>query len=171
MNTAGGFRELFAPGARFADPANESTEDIRGIQHQTRDLFPDWRQEITSMRGGDGWAVFEWIGRATFVHTGTPIAMHGATIIEVDDDGLITSWRDYLDRKEPEDQIRRAAKEQHLTRCRAARLTMPCPSPVAPPPARADSPPELVRAHLAELPEGDRLLILDNASRQPVADI
>jgi len=39
------------------------------------------------MRGGDDWAVFEWIGRATF--NGTPITMHGASIIELDGDGLI----------------------------------------------------------------------------------
>ena len=38
--------------------------------------------------------------------------MHGATIVELDDDGLITSWRDYLDRKEPEDQIRTAMKAE-----------------------------------------------------------
>jgi hypothetical protein len=31
---------------------------------------------------------------------------------ELDDDGLITSWRDYLDRKEPEDQIRKAMKAE-----------------------------------------------------------
>jgi hypothetical protein len=36
--------------------------------------------------------------------------MHGATIIEVDDAGLVTSWRDYLDRKEPEEQIRAAVR-------------------------------------------------------------
>jgi hypothetical protein len=34
--------------------------------------------------------------------------MHGATVVEVDDAGRVTSWRDYLDRKEPEDQIRAA---------------------------------------------------------------
>jgi hypothetical protein len=38
--------------------------------------------------------------------------MHGATIVEVDADGLVTSWRDYLDRKEPENQIRRAVQEE-----------------------------------------------------------
>jgi hypothetical protein len=36
--------------------------------------------------------------------------MHGATIIEVDGTGLVTRWRDYLDRKEPEEQLRAAAK-------------------------------------------------------------
>jgi hypothetical protein len=110
MRGGTGFRDLFAPGARFADPANAPTEDLRDIQQQTRKVFPDWHQEITSIRGGDDWAVFEWIGRGTF--NSTPITMHGATIIELDGDGRITSWRDYLDRKEPEDQIRKAMKAQ-----------------------------------------------------------
>ena len=116
MKTKGGFRELFAPGARFADPANPPTDDLQDIQRQTRAVMPDWRQEITSIRGGDDWACFEWTGYATY-HArnggpgdGTAIEMHGATIIEVNDDGLITSWRDYLDRKEPEDQIRAALR-------------------------------------------------------------
>ena len=107
MRTPGGWRELFAPGARFADPANAATDDLRDIQRQTRDVFPDWHQEVTSIRGGDDWAVFEWVGHATF--RGVPVTMHGATIIEIDAGGLITSWRDYLDRKEPEDQIRRSS--------------------------------------------------------------
>jgi hypothetical protein len=117
--TPGGFRELFAAGARFADPANASTDDIAGIQRQTRAVMPDWRQDITSIRGGEDWAVFEWIGHATY-HApggegpghGAAITMHGATIIEVDETGLITSWRDYLDRKEPEQQIKAAIKQQ-----------------------------------------------------------
>lgn len=119
MRSRGGFLALFAPGARFADPANAPTDDLRDIQHQTRKVMPDWRQEITSIRGGDDWAFFEWIGYATY-HApsgdgpghGTSITMHGATVIEVDGDGRITSWRDYLDRKEPEDQIRRAVKAE-----------------------------------------------------------
>jgi len=111
----GDWKGLFAPGATFADPATPDTGDLRSVSRQTRDLFPDWTQEITRIRGGDDWAVFEWIGRATYSPrdggpgAGTSITMHGATIVEVDADGLVTSWRDYLDRKEPEDQIRRAA--------------------------------------------------------------
>jgi limonene-1,2-epoxide hydrolase len=31
--------------------------------------------------------------------------MHGATVIEVDGDGKILSWRDYLDTNEPIQQI------------------------------------------------------------------
>ena len=38
---------------------------------------------------------------------GTPIEMHGASIVEVDADGLVTKWTDYLDRKEPEVQLPR----------------------------------------------------------------
>jgi hypothetical protein len=117
MRTGGRFRELFAPGARFADPANAPTEDLRDIQLQTKAVMPDWHQDVTSIRGGDDWAVFEWVGYATYAAAGgngpgngTPITMHGATIIEVDDEGLITSWRDYLDRKEPEQQIKVAVR-------------------------------------------------------------
>ena len=107
----GDWQKLFAPGAVFSDPNTPSTGDVRAIARDTRAIFPDWTQEITSIRGGDDWAVFEWIGRATYVGEpgkGARIEMHGATIVELDADGLITSWRDYLDRKEPEQQIRAA---------------------------------------------------------------
>jgi len=33
------------------------------------------------------------------------VTIHGATIVEVDVQGRVTAWRDYLDRKEPEEQI------------------------------------------------------------------
>jgi hypothetical protein len=109
----GDWKGLFAPGARFSDPNTPDTDDLRRISRETRDIFPDWTQEITWIRGGDDWAVFEWIGRATYTGepgNGTRITMHGATVVEVDGDGLVTSWRDYLDRKEPEEQIRAAVK-------------------------------------------------------------
>ena len=110
MEAKGDWKGLFAPRATFADPANPATDDLRSISRQTRAVFPDWTQEITSIRGGDDWAVFEWIGRATY--KGAPVEMHGATIVEVDADGLVTHWRDYLDRKEPEEQIRRHFEAQ-----------------------------------------------------------
>jgi SnoaL-like domain len=110
MTGAGDWKGLFAPEATFGDPHTPSTKDLRGVARHTRKIFPDWRQEITRIRGGDGWAVFEWIGRGTFTMQdtpgdGTPVTMHGATIVEVNADGLVTHWRDYLDRKEPEEQI------------------------------------------------------------------
>ena len=113
----GDWKGLFAPGATFTDPATDGTTDLRTISRDTRHVFPDWTQEITSIRGGDDWAVFEWIGRATYCGgegdepgSGARIEMRGATIVEVDADGLVTRWRDYLDRKEPEQQIRRYIK-------------------------------------------------------------
>ena len=113
----GSWRDLFASEATFGDPATPTTSDLRAVQRGTARIFPDWRQEITSIRGGDDWAVFEWIGRATYTGrgpddpaAGVAVEMHGATIVEVDGSGLVTSWRDYLDRKEPEDQLRAAAK-------------------------------------------------------------
>ena len=111
------WRDLFAPDAVFGDPNTPSTTDLRAVQRGTAEIFPDWRQEITTIRGAGNWAVFEWIGRATYSGrgpddpvSGTPIEMHGATIVEVDADGLVTKWTDYLDRKEPEVQLRAAAK-------------------------------------------------------------
>ena len=106
----GDWRGLFAPEATFGDPHTKSTRDLRSISRQTRDIFPDWTPEITRLRGGDRWAVFEWIGRGTFSMADAPgagarVTIHGATIIEIDEKGLVTSWRDYLDRKEPVEQI------------------------------------------------------------------
>jgi hypothetical protein len=107
------WKSLFASGATFSDPATTTpTADLSTISRDTRKIFPDWSQEITSIRGGDNWAVFEWVGRATYTTrdggpgSGARVEIHGATIVEVDEEGLVTSWRDYLDRKEPEDQIR-----------------------------------------------------------------
>ena len=119
MAERGDWQGLFAPDATFGDPQTPSTKDLRAVARQTRTIFPDWRQEITSIRGGERWAVFEWIGRGTFrmpgtPGDGTPVTIHGATIVEVNAQGLVTSWRDYLDRKEPEEQILRAAeRSQH----------------------------------------------------------
>ncbi len=112
----GDWKGLFAPGATFADPATtDPTSDLGSISRETRQVFPDWTQEITAIRGGERWAFFEWTGRATYTSPGSPgdgarIEMHGATVIEVDEDGLVTRWRDYLDRREPDEQIRAAAR-------------------------------------------------------------
>jgi hypothetical protein len=108
------WRDLFAPGATFGDPSTASTTELRSVQRGTARIFPDWRQQITTIRGGTDWAVFEWIGRGTYAGRspddpaiGASVEMHGATIVELNADGLVTTWRDYLDRKEPEDQLRR----------------------------------------------------------------
>lgn len=102
------FAALFAEGGRFCDPVTPWTTDVRKVATDTDAIFPDWSQRIDRIRGGDDWAVFEWTGTATFkadVGPGVPISMQGATVVEVDGDGKVTSWRDYLDTNEPTQQI------------------------------------------------------------------
>ncbi len=106
---ADAFAALFAPGGRFCDPVTPWTTDVRKVADDTEKIFPDWRQQIDDIRGGHDWAVFEWTGTGTFPKQngqGIPIVMYGATVISVDADGLVTSWRDYLDTNEPLAQIK-----------------------------------------------------------------
>ena len=76
---------------------------MQAVADQTYRVFPDWRQQIERIRGGDDWAVFEWSGSGTYRGPGAedgpgfPVRIEGATIVEVNDDGLITAWRDFPD--------------------------------------------------------------------------
>ena len=83
------------------------TRSCRGGRGRT--IFPDWHQRVDRIRGGADWAVFEWTGTATFhageEKAGIAIQMTGATVIDVDADGKVTAWRDYLDTNEPTQQI------------------------------------------------------------------
>jgi limonene-1,2-epoxide hydrolase len=102
------FEALFASGGVFCDPVTPWTTDVRKVANDTDQIFPDWKQKVDRIRGGDDWAVFEWTGTATFPvdgSAGVPIAMEGATIISVDGEGKVTSWRDYLDTNQPISQI------------------------------------------------------------------
>jgi limonene-1,2-epoxide hydrolase len=102
------FAALFAEGGRFCDPVTPWTTDVRKVATDTDAIFPDWAQRVDRIRGGEDWAVFEWTGTATFKTgngPGIPVAMQGATVVEVDADGKVTSWRDYLDTNEPTQQI------------------------------------------------------------------
>jgi limonene-1,2-epoxide hydrolase len=103
------FAALFAPEGVFRDPVTPWTTDVRKVATDTDTMFPDWNQTVDTIRGGDDWAVFEWTGTATFTvegSAGIPIRMEGATLITVDDDGKVTSWRDYLDTNEPMQQMK-----------------------------------------------------------------
>jgi len=102
------FAALFAPGGVFCDPVTPWTTDVRKVADDTSHIFPDWKQRIDDIRGGEDWAFFEWTGTGTFAvagGTGIPIVMSGATVIKVDAEGKVTSWRDYLDTNEPMQQI------------------------------------------------------------------
>jgi limonene-1,2-epoxide hydrolase len=104
------FADLFAPGGRFRDPVTPWTTDLHKVARDTDAIFPDWSQTVDRIRGGRDWAVFEWTGTATFRGENgvqVPISMEGATVIEVDAQGKVTAWRDYLDTNEPTQQIQR----------------------------------------------------------------
>ena len=98
------FPSFFAAGALFSDPVNPPTTDIAGIEEMTNASFPDWTQEILWVHGDERSGAFEWIGRGTLGGT-VPIEIHGCTVIDVDDAGLVTRWRDYFDLKQIEDQV------------------------------------------------------------------
>ena len=109
------FAGLFAEGGTFCDPVTPWTTDVRAVAVQTEKIFPDWKSRVDRVLSGDGWAVFEWTGTGTF-HSGedgskgVPIVMQGATVVEVNSDGKVTRWRDYLDTNEPIQQIQAAQR-------------------------------------------------------------
>ena len=102
---------LFAEERAFRDPVTPWTPDIHGVHELTQSIFPDWTQRVDTIRGGDRWAVFEWTGWGTYkgpgaeASPGVPVVTEGATIIEVDEAGKVTRWRDYLDTNESIRQI------------------------------------------------------------------
>ena len=110
---ADAFAALFAPGGVFCDPVTPWTTDVRKAANDTGRIFPDWKQRIDEIRGGEDWAVFEWTGTGTFQvegGAGIPISMQGATVIAVDGGGKVISWRDYLDTNGPMQQIQAGLK-------------------------------------------------------------
>ncbi|HEX3793398.1 MAG TPA: nuclear transport factor 2 family protein [Acidimicrobiales bacterium] len=113
LDGADDFVALFAPEGVFRDPVTPWTTDVRKVADDTNALFPDWRQRVDGIRGGADWAVFEWTGTGTFQGSiPIPITMEGATVIAVDGDGLVLSWRDYLDTNEPTQQIQAGLHQQ-----------------------------------------------------------
>ena len=103
------FAALFAPGGAFCDPVTPWTTDVHKVARDTDAIFPDWKQRVDRIRGGDGLGRLR-VDRHRHLHDrrgqpGIPIRMKGATVIDVDADGKVTSWRDYLDTNEPTQQI------------------------------------------------------------------
>ncbi len=105
------FGVLFAPGGTFQDPNMAATTDIASAEASTLAFCPDWHQELASFHHGEDWAVFQWYGEGSFIGLpdgtaqGVTMAMEGMTIVSVDRNGRVTSWRDYLDRKETIDKV------------------------------------------------------------------
>ena len=102
------FAALFAPGGEFCDPVTPWTTDLHKVARDTDAIFPDWTQRVDRIRGGDGLGRLRVDGHRHLQRRrgpGIPITMQGATVIDVDADGKVTSWRDYLDTNEPTQQI------------------------------------------------------------------
>jgi len=102
------FAALFAPDGVFCDPVTPWTTNVRKVATDTDSIFPDWSQRVDRIRGGEDWAVFEWTGTGTVMTgdgPGIPVTLQGATVIDVNAEGKVTSWRDYLDTNEPMQQI------------------------------------------------------------------
>ena len=110
------FRDLFAPGGSFQDPNMAATTDIAAAEASTLAFCPDWHQELTSFGHGEDWAVFQWYGEGSFLGlpdgaaAGATMILEGMTMVSVDRGGRVTSWRDYLDRKEMIDQVKAAVR-------------------------------------------------------------
>ncbi len=100
----GDFPSFFAAGALFSDPVNPPTGDIAGIEEMTKASFPDWTQEISWVHGDEHGGAFEWIGRGTLGGI-IPVEIHGCTVVDLDDRGLVTRWRDYFDLKDIDAQV------------------------------------------------------------------
>ena len=108
------FTALFAVGGQFRDPVTPWTTDVRSVADHTKAIFPDWHAHVDTLRTGDGWAVMQWTGTGTFhadASRSAGVTMHGMTVVDVDDQGHVTQWRDYLDTAEPMQQIKAALAE------------------------------------------------------------
>lgn len=110
LGPEGDFAAFFSPGALFSDPVNPPTTDIAAIEEMTQASFPDWRQEISWVRGDETGGAFEWIGRGTLGGT-IPIEIRGCTVVDIDGEGLVTRWRDYFDLNEIDAQVKAAAED------------------------------------------------------------
>lgn len=100
----------FAAGGTFQDPVQGPTTDYEAVIRITQMATPDWHMRVTHVAASESSAALEWVGEATLLGR-VPITVHGCSVVEVNDDGEITRWRDYMDLKEIERQAADAFQE------------------------------------------------------------
>lgn len=103
------FGEIFGAGVTYLDPiVGPEPLALPAMGEYVQQLltaFPDLRFEVKELRGGDDYAVFEWVmhGRNsgdTDAHpaTGRTVALSGMDVLDVRD-GRIQAIRAYFDRQ------------------------------------------------------------------------
>ncbi len=107
-----GWFSLFAPDAVYQGPHLGPVADMGAVHDVTESMFARFGWEITSIRGTEGWAVFEYTFTGDYIGPGAtvegvPVTAHGVCIIDVDADGLITAMREYASPGEVEGQLAR----------------------------------------------------------------
>lgn len=109
------FGKIFASGVTYLDPfVGPEPIRVQAMGEYVQQLlaaFPDLHFEVKEVRGGDDFAVFEWImhGRNTgdsAVHpaTGRALSLPGMDVLEVRD-GRIQAIRAYFDRQAYTDSL------------------------------------------------------------------
>jgi hypothetical protein len=108
-----GWFALFAPDAVYEGPHLGPIADMGAVHDATESMFARFGWQITSIRGTDSWAVFEYVFSGDYIGPGVtppgvPVVAHGVCIIDVDAAGLITAMREYASPGEVEGQLARA---------------------------------------------------------------
>jgi limonene-1,2-epoxide hydrolase len=93
-----------APDARYHVYAWERPvtghEAIRAELLRQARLFGDLRIEIKAIASTDHTVLIERVDRMTVGRNRKPLALHVAAVLEVDEAGKISAWREYYDSKE-----------------------------------------------------------------------
>ncbi len=92
----------YHPNCRFQDcvQTTEGLEKFKGMCLRLEKNYPEIRMEIHGAAKNGKVFYFEWsmLMRSKFMPKSVPLSsMNGATRLDVDDNGLITSQRDYYD--------------------------------------------------------------------------
>lgn len=108
---------LFADDCEYVGPHLGPIRDMHAVHDVTESMFTDFGWTITSMRGAERFAAFEYAFTGTYIgpgapEGGVPVVAHGACIVDVDDDGLICAMREYARPGEVEAQLAGARQGQ-----------------------------------------------------------
>ena len=103
------FAALVRPRRTLLRPVTPWTTDLHKVARDTDAIFPDWTSGWTASGaariGPSSSGPAPAPSTPARARPGIPIEMAGATVIDVDADGKVTAWRDYLDTNEPTQQI------------------------------------------------------------------